>query len=117
MIVGFNNMIVFGKFETDKHYVIRVSEDLDEDTAHIPIEFLNGNDDSGELFDIVTLKPTTTTTTARTTSTTRFTRFRDMVKDIQRETLPGFDPDKQSLTSYLTEVSLNASRMAQSIEQ
>lgn len=52
MVVSFNSMIVFEKFENEKHYVIRVSEDLDEDTANIPSRFSNV-DDSGELFDIV----------------------------------------------------------------
>ncbi|KAJ6639932.1 hypothetical protein Bhyg_12679 [Pseudolycoriella hygida] len=61
MIVGFSNMIVFAKFENDKHFVIRVNEDLDEDIGNVS-HFLT-DDDSGELFDIVTLKPTTTSTT------------------------------------------------------
>lgn len=65
MIVGFQNMLIFGMFETDKHYVIRVNEDLDQDFADIPSHFLNEND-SGELFDIVTLKPTPSTTSENT---------------------------------------------------
>lgn len=59
MIVGFNNMIVYGVYESDKHYVITVSEDLDEDMDAIPEHFLHTKDTS--LFEIVTLKPTTTT--------------------------------------------------------
>lgn len=110
MIVGFNNLVVFGKFENEKHYVIRVNEDLDEDTANIPSQFLSV-DDSGELFDVVTLKPTTTTTT-----TTAFPLFRDMIRNIQRETLPAFDPDKQSLKDYLVEVGMNASKSAQKVD-
>lgn len=104
-------MVVVGTFESEKHYVIRVSEDLDEDDAgSIPSQFLKAND-SDELFDIVTLKPTTTTTT-----TTHFPLFRDRMKDVQREALPGFDPDSQSLSEYLQQVSLNISRTVQSIE-
>ncbi|KAG4079174.1 hypothetical protein HA402_001145 [Bradysia odoriphaga] len=103
MIVGFKNMIIFGVFENEKHYVIRVNEDLDQDVANIPSQFLNNND-SGELFDIVTLKPTPAPTTA-------FPRFQDTIKDIQREALPGFDPDKQTLQEYLQQVSYNMSRL------
>lgn len=58
MIVAFNNMVIFGIFENEKHYVIRVNEDLSEDDTNIPTRFLDVID-SGELFDIVTLKPTT----------------------------------------------------------
>lgn len=61
MIVGFNNMIVYGVYESDKHYVITVSDDLDEDIDDIPEKFLRMEDSN--LFDIVTLKPSTTTTT------------------------------------------------------
>lgn len=107
MIVGFNNMIVFGKFENEKHYVIRVNEDLDEDMETIPVRFLNNDNDSGELFDVITLKPTTTTTT-----TTAFPRLDDVFRQAQREALPGFDPDKQSLASYLREISANMSRLS-----
>lgn len=57
MVVGFQNMLIFGMFESDKHYVIRVNEDLDQDVENIPSHFLN-MEDSGELFDVVTLKPT-----------------------------------------------------------
>ncbi|XP_037028146.1 uncharacterized protein LOC119068596 [Bradysia coprophila] len=103
MIVGFQNMIIFGVFENEKHYVIRVNEDLDQDLTNIPSQFLN-NGDSGELFDIVTLKPTEPPTTA-------FPRFRDSVKELQRETLPGFDPDTQTLSDYLQQVSYNMSRL------
>lgn len=113
MVVGFNNMIVFAKFENEKHFVIRVNEDLDEDTDIVPNRFLNNND-SGELFDIVTLKPTpTTSTTPAPTTTTQFPRFSDIVRQAQREALPGFDPDKQSLANYLEQVSFNMSKMAQ----
>lgn len=66
MIVGFNNMIVYGVFENEKHYVITISEDLDDDTDDIPDHFLRTEDSS--LFEIVTMKPTTTTTTATTPS-------------------------------------------------
>lgn len=66
MIVGFNNMIVYGVFESEKHYVITISEDLDEDINDIPEKFLHTEDSS--LFEIVTMKPTTTTTTSTTTS-------------------------------------------------
>lgn len=112
MIVGFQNMLIFGMFETEKHYVIRVNEDLDQDFEDIPSHFLNDND-SGELFDIVTLKPTpTTTTTATTAKPTRFMRFADSIKDIQREALPGFDPDTQSLVDYLQQVSYNMSKLS-----
>lgn len=118
MIVGFNNMLVFGTFEKDKHYVIRVSEDLDEeDTVNIPSKFLN-RDDSGELFDIVTLKPTTTTTTTTTRRPTTFIpRYESRIRDMQREALPGFDPDRQSFNEFLHEVSLNMSRLMQSIDE
>ncbi|KAG4065908.1 hypothetical protein HA402_000355 [Bradysia odoriphaga] len=60
MIVGFNNMIVYGVFESEKHFVITISEDLDDDTDDIPEHFLRTEESS--LFEIVTLKPTTTTT-------------------------------------------------------
>lgn len=66
MIVGFNNMIVYGVYENEKHFVITVSEDLDEDMDDIPEEFLHMEDTN--LFEIVTLKPTTTTTTTTTES-------------------------------------------------
>lgn len=66
MIVGFNNMIVYGVFESEKHYVITVSEELDEDLDEIPEKFLRMEDSN--LFEIVTLKPPTTTTTTTTTS-------------------------------------------------
>lgn len=61
MIVGFNNMIVYGVYESEKHYVITVSDDLDEDMDDIPEKFLRMEDSN--LFEIVTLKPTTTITT------------------------------------------------------
>lgn len=64
MIVGFNNMIVYGVFENEKHYVITISEDLDDDTDDIPDHFLRTEDSS--LFEIVTMKPMTTTTTTTT---------------------------------------------------
>lgn len=64
MIVGFNNMIVYGVFENEKHYVITISEDLDDDTDDIPDHFLSTEDSS--LFEIVTMKPMTTTTTTTT---------------------------------------------------
>ncbi len=70
MVVGFNNMIVYGVCEKDKHYVITVSEDLDEDMDAIPDEFLRTEENS--LFEIVTLKPTTTTTTTTTTTSKPF---------------------------------------------
>lgn len=76
MIVAFNNMVVFGNFENEKHYVIRVSEDLNEDDTNIPTRFLEVID-SGELFDIVTLKPNTIRSIAPfPTSTDSVTRFR-----------------------------------------
>lgn len=120
MIVAFNNMVVFGKFENEKHYVIRVDEDLNEDYTNIPAHFLDVMD-SGELFEIVTLKPTTTTTTTRTTTTTTttttpFPRFYDTMKEVQRQALPGFDPDKQSLQEYLERVSANFSRLASEVD-
>ncbi|XP_037029538.1 putative protein TPRXL [Bradysia coprophila] len=66
MIVGFNNMIVYGVFESERHFVITISEDLDDDTDEIPEHFLRTEESS--LFEIVTLKPTTTTTTTTTTT-------------------------------------------------
>lgn len=131
-------MIVFGKFENEKHYVIRVSEELDEDTANIPSQFLNGND-SGELFEIVTLKPTTTTTTTATTTArptttrprsrpttttarlttttarpiTKLPRLFGRIEGIQRDVYPGFNP--QSIRSYydiyMHELRLNVSKL------
>lgn len=62
MVVGFENTLIFGMFEYQKHHVIRINDYLDQDFTDIPSHFLNGND-SGELFDIVTLKPTTAKTT------------------------------------------------------
>lgn len=58
LVVGFENTLIFGMFEYQKHHVIRINDYLDQDFTDIPSHFLNGND-SGELFDIVTLKPTT----------------------------------------------------------
>lgn len=68
MIVGFNNMIVYGVFESEKHYVIRISDDLDEEIDDIPEKFLKTEDSS--LFEIVTLKPKVTTTTSEPSNTT-----------------------------------------------
>lgn len=68
MIVGFNNMIVYGVFESDRHYVITISEDLDEDINDVPERFLHTEDSS--LFEIVTMKPTTTTTSTTTSDPT-----------------------------------------------
>jgi len=65
MIVGFNNMIVYGVYENERHFVITVSDDLDEDESEIPEKFLHIEDSS--LFEIVTLKPTTTTPEPTTT--------------------------------------------------
>lgn len=108
MIVGFNNMVVFANFENEKHYVITVNEDLNEDVTNIPTRFLEVVD-SGELFEVVTLKPTPTTTTA-------FPTYMERLKDIQRETLPGYDPDKQSLRDYLVQVGTNFSSLAHSTQ-
>lgn len=66
MIVGFNNMIVYGVYESEKHYVITISEDLDEDVNDIPEKFLQMEDSN--LYEIVTLKPTTTTTSEPVTT-------------------------------------------------
>lgn len=94
MIIGFKNMVVFGKFENEKHYVIRVNEDLDGDTTTIPSQFLNVND-SGELFDVITMKPTTTTTGRPT-------------NDFQRKAMPGFDRDKESFADYLMNITMES---------
>lgn len=138
MIVGFNNMVVFGKFENEKHYVITVNEDLDEDDTNIPKEFLDVID-SGELFEIVTLKPTTTTTTKPITqnrtsgvvgtgfgpsapsgTATRFPNVENIIKDTQGETfaqvLPGFNADKQSLRDYLLQFSDTFSKLSNSTD-
>ncbi|KAJ6639779.1 hypothetical protein Bhyg_12526 [Pseudolycoriella hygida] len=77
MIVGFNNMIVYGVYQNSKHYVITISEDLDEDMDDIPEKFLHMEDTN--LFEIVTLKPTTTTTTNAPVNTNTNVSTRDAV--------------------------------------
>ncbi len=86
-------MLVFAYFENEKHYVIRVSEDLDEDMGSYATQSSNDND-SGELFDVVTLKPTTTTT---------------QLPRLGESSIP-WDPSTQSLTDYMQQLTFNASR-------
>lgn len=97
MIVGFNNMIVYGVYESDKHYVITVSEDLDEDMDDIPEHFLHTKETS--LFEIVTLKPTTTTTTSTTESATS-----DPLSDATSTSEPFVTSEASTANEYTTVV-------------